>query len=70
MFKRKLELRVVKMKDTTPEGAAVAKDDFDDRLVGVTIMGKHLMRQAALCVGGYIILDTGRKVAVTLAEKK
>ena len=68
--KRKLEMRFVKMKKVTPTEEAAAKDDFDDRLVGATIMVKDVMKQAALCGAGHIILDTGRKVAITLAQKK
>ena len=70
MFNRKAEVRFVKVRKVTPEEEAADKEEFEDRLVGVTVMTKDIIKQVALFGAGYIVLDTGRKVAVALAEKK
>lgn len=69
MFKnRHLQVRLVKDEQTIPTTVA-PKLDYMDKVMFTTQATKTLLREGAKLVGGLIILDTLRKVAITYAQK-
>ena len=71
MFKnRHLQVRLVKDEKTIPTIITPAPQlDYVDKVMFTTQATKNLLREGAKLVGGLIVLDTLRKVAITYAQK-
>lgn len=71
MFNRKLQVSVVKDEETQSTRDRLRDKDllFNIHLRAVRGLLKEITRDVAIGMAGYVVLDTARQVAVTLANK-
>ena len=68
MFNRHLEMRLKKNEKTAPTSAN-SDTSFEEKVAAAAYVGETVVNKAALGVAGYVILDTVRKVLITMAAK-
>ena len=68
---RQLEMKLIKSPKNPPPPPQPQKDykNFNDKLWDTELVVKDVIREVGKGVAIYIVLDTIRQVAITLAEK-
>jgi len=69
MFNRAIQVKMVKTDKKAAPAVAKSDQDFEQKAVIATALAERVVKKAALGVAGYVVLDTFRRVLVTLAEK-
>lgn len=66
MFNRKIQVGLVKPSKSNDDGQP--RESFAARMHITSIHTKKLVREVGVCVAGYVVLDTFRKVMIEQAK--
>ena len=69
MFKRTLQVRLIKTKKEESLPTLQEKDGFDTKIKSLIKAFEPVFKKAAKAMVLYIVLDTARQVAVTKAQQ-